>query len=141
MTEPHPHTELDQLRRLGRRGGVRPDAEPLGRPPQQRRVTHRLGGRRQQQPLRLTRKRPDAPQETLLDLPDQGSRVRTPEPAGQFRHRQPACQLQQGQGVAAGLGDDPIPDPLVQPPGDHRVEQRTRIAVAQPRDHQLPQPH
>ena len=37
MTETHPRAELDQARGLGRRRRVGPDAEPLGRPPQQRR--------------------------------------------------------------------------------------------------------
>ncbi len=141
MTKPHPRTELDQPRRLGRRRRVRPDGEPLGHPPQQRHVPHRLGGRRQQQPLRRNRKRPDAPQETLLDLTRQRPRVRTPEPTGQLRRRQPPRQLQQGQRIAAGLGDDPVPDALVEPPGDRRIQKRTRIAVAQTPDHELRQPH
>ena len=118
MTKPHPRTQLDQPRRLGRRRRVRSDPKPLGHTPQQRHVPHRLGRRRQQQPLRRIRKRPDTPQETLLDLTRQRSRVRTPEPTGQLRRCQPPRQLQQGQRITAGLGDDPIPDALVEPPGE-----------------------
>ena len=108
MTEPHPGTELDQPRRLGRCRRVRSDPKPLGRAPQQEHVTHRLGGRREQQPLRRIRKRPDAPQEALLDLARQRPRVGTSEPTGQLRRRQPPRQLQQGERITARFGDDPV---------------------------------
>ena len=57
MTEPHPGAELDQTRRLGRRGRVGADPEPLGRAPQQGHVADRLRRRRQQESLRLDRER------------------------------------------------------------------------------------
>ena len=67
----------------------------------------------------------------------QRPRVGTPEPAGQLRRGQPARQLQQRERIAARLGDDPVAHPLVQSPGDHRLQQRASIAVAQAPDHHL----
>jgi hypothetical protein len=48
MTESHTGADLDQSRRLGRRGRVRTDPEPLHSACQQRRVAHRFGGRGKQ---------------------------------------------------------------------------------------------
>ena len=53
------------------------------------------------------------------------------EPAGPLRRSHPMGQLEQGQRVAAGLGDDPVPDPLVQPTGDDRGQQRSRVRIDQ----------
>ena len=90
--------------------------------------------------MRRTRKRPDPPQKTLLDLIRHRPRVRPPEPTRQLRRRQPPRQLQQSQRVTAGLGHDPVPHPLVKPPRDRRIQQRTRIDNAQTPDHELRQP-
>ena len=130
MPEPHPRTQLDQPGALRRLGRVRPDAEVLGRAPEQRDVADGLGRRRQQQPLRLRLQRPEPSQEALLDADRQRTRRGHPEPAGELGRRQPARQLQQRQRVAARLGDDAVADALVDAPPDADREQPVRIVVA-----------
>ena len=44
----------------------------------------------------------------------------------------PRGQLEQGQRVAAGLGDDPVPDPLIQPPGMTEASSARASASASP---------
>ena len=66
--------------------------------------------------------------------------ARQPEPAGQLRRCHTVGQLEQGQRVAAGLGDDPVPDPLIQPAGDDRGQQRPRVRLRQPLQHQPGKP-
>ncbi len=140
VPEQHPGAELGQAR-VGRRPRrVGADPEPPGRPPDQCRIPGRLGRRQQQQPPRRVRQRLDAPPETLLDPPRQRHRAGQPEPASQLLRGQPAWQLQQRQRVAARLGDELIADPLVQRAGQRRAQQRPRIVVPQPPDHQLRQP-
>ena len=140
MTEPHPRTELDQPFVLGRCFGVSPDPESLGGALQQGRIAQGFGGGDQQQSLRLLRKRPDAPDEAVLDLPRQRPRAGKREAARQLGRGQAAGQLQQGERVAAGLGDDPVPHPLVEPPGTCRVQQGASISVAQTTDRPFRQP-
>ena len=69
MAEPDASPEVDQLRCLGRRGRVRPDAELLGRAPEQRDVANRFGGRRQHELFRLGGERLEPAQEGLFDPP------------------------------------------------------------------------
>lgn len=95
MTEPHPGAEFDQPLRLGGCRRVGADAEPLGGPPQQGHVAHRLRRRRQQESLRFERKRLDPPEEALLDDARQRAGIGTPEPTRQLRRGQPQGQLQQ----------------------------------------------
>ena len=84
MTEPHASTQFDQSGRF--RGGRRRrlDSQPIGRPPEQRHVAHRLSRREQQQAPRLVRQGLDAADEALLDLTRQRPRVGSPEPAGEL---------------------------------------------------------
>src|SRR5438034_710884 len=49
-------------------------------------------------------------------------------------------QLQQGQWVAPGLGDDPIDHLFIEAPADHRSEQAARVLIAQSANHQPGQP-
>ena len=49
MTEPYARADLDQACRLGRFRRLGPEAEPLGRAPQQRHITDRLRRRQQEQ--------------------------------------------------------------------------------------------
>jgi hypothetical protein len=139
MPEPYPCAELDQpgSDRRCRRFGT--DPEPPGRPAYQRRVAERLGRRDQQQPPGLRRQSLHPAPEALLDPP--GERCRSPEaePVPQIRRGHAPGQLQQRQRIAASLGDDPVADPLIQRHGDHRVQQRPRIGLPQPFDHQLRQ--
>jgi hypothetical protein len=137
MPEPHPAAEFDQAGRGAGAGGLDPDSEPLGRTPHQHRVTDRLSRGDQQQQPRRRRKRRQPPPEALLDPAQQCRSVGQPEPARQLRGRQAPGELQQCQGVAAGLGDEPVAHPLIQRAGDHRCKERPRIAVGQPRDLQL----
>ena len=139
MAKAHPGPERDQLCRLGRRDGVGPDPESLGRPPQQCDVADRLGRRGEQQPLGPRRERFEAPEEALLDLAGQRPRVGKAEAARQLGGREAAGQLDQRERVAARLGDDPVADPLVEHPGQRRREQRTRVVVPDPLDGQLRQ--
>lgn len=57
MAEPHTRADLDQARCLGRCCRLGPDAEPLGRAPQQHHVADRLCRRQQQQPPGICRER------------------------------------------------------------------------------------
>ena len=89
--------DLDQPGRLGRRGRVGADPEPLGRAPQQRRVADRLGRRHEQQPLRVGR---EAPRAAAGSSPRSGSpaaarpaaRTRRPAPPASARAAAPAAR-------------------------------------------------
>ncbi len=119
-----------------------PDAQPLRRPPHQRRVAVRLGRGQQQQPPGLVRQGRQLPPEAALDPPRQpraGQCTRQAEPAGQLGRGQPPGQFQQRQRVALGLGHDQVPDPGVQRPGQRRVQQRPGLVVRQPLDVQFRQ--
>ena len=61
------------------------------------------------------------------------------EAARQLRGAHAPRQLQQGQRVAAGLRDDPLPDVLVEPAGDDRRQQGARVVVVEPFEPQLRQ--
>ena len=140
MPELHPGTELHQARvHRGRRrlGGY---AQPPGRPPDQRKVAVRLGRRHQQQPPGRRGQRLQLPAEALLDPLRQRHRAGQAEPARQLRRRQPPRQLQQRQRVALRLGHDPVPDPIIDRPGQRRAQQRPRVALPQPPDFELRQP-
>ena len=111
MREAHACAELDQPGRLGRPPGLGADPEPLGGAPQQAHIAERLGRRRQEQKLRVARKRLDALKEAVLDAARQRARVGEPEPARELRRRQSARQLDQREGVAAAprRGSGPSP--------------------------------
>ncbi len=140
MPEPHPRADLDQGGRLGRfrRGG--PDAEPLGRAPQQRHVADRLGRRQYQQAPGRRRERHQLVHEALLDPAGQLHLHRQPEPARDRDRRPAARQLEQRERVAAGLAEDPVPHSRVERPGDRRVQQPAGVGRDQAPDHELGQP-
>ena len=143
MPEPHPRAELGQPRLRCRPGRPGADREPPGRPPHQHRIAGRIGRRQLHQPPGLRGQRLQLPPEALLDPPVQRYRAADPEPARQLRRRQPSRQLQQRQRVPVRVGDDPVPDPRVQrpgQPGQHRLQQRPRIALGQALHHELRQP-
>jgi len=121
MTEPHPGAELDQPGPGRRRRRLGADREPPGSPPHQARVAGRVGCCELQQAPGLGRKSVDPPPEALLDPPRDRYRAGESETARQPRRRHPPRQLQQRQRVAARLGDDPVPDPLIQRTGQHRI--------------------
>ena len=142
VPEPHLGLELHQAG-LDRRGGrLRPDAQPLGRPPHQRQLAVRLGRGQQQQPPGLVRQGVQLPPEADLDPPREpgaGQCTRQAEPAGQLRRGQPPGQLKQRQRVALGLGHDQVPHPGVQRPAQRRVQQRPGLVVGQALDVQFRQ--
>ena len=137
VTKPHPSTELQQAGLGGRRRSLGRDSETLGCPPHQQRFADRIGRCELQQPPGLGRKRVEPPPEALLDASRERYRAGESEPARQLRRRQSLHQLQQRQRVAARLGDDLIAHPRVQGRGQHRVQKRARIALAQTLDHDL----
>ena len=49
----------------------------------------------------------------------------------------PRGQLDQRQGIAAGLGDDPIEDPFVEAAGDHRGQQGPGVGIGQSLERQV----
>ena len=141
VREAHAMVELEQL---GRGRGVSRldrDLEPLGPAPHQHRIADRLRRREQQEPLRVGGQGLHAPFEALLDAPLQRMRVRQAEPAGELGRRHAARQLQQGERIAARLGDDPVAHALVQRAAHGRRQQGPGIHGSQAADRQLRQPH
>ena len=139
MTEPQLAARLDEPGRGRRRRGLRLHTELIGRTPYQHRVPERLGRGDEQQPPRRRRKRRQPPPEAFLDPARQGQGGGQPEPARQFLGRQPAGLLKQRERVPPRLGHDPVAYPLVEGTRDGRLEQRSRITVGQPVDHELRQ--
>ena len=137
VTKAHPGAEVDQIRGFGRRGCIGRDPEPVGCAPQQAHVPDRLGGGHQQEASRRRRKPAEPVHEALLDAAGQRLRVRKRESARQLRGRQIPRQLQQRKGVPAGLGDDPVVHPRVQPSGDRRLEERASVTVTESGHHEL----
>ena len=123
--------------RLGRRRGVEPDPEPLGGPPQQA-ARPRARPRRSAAVVASARERPDAPEKLCSIWPANGARPGSAKPPASSPAVEPAGQLEQSEGVATRLGDDPVPYPLVQPPRARRVQQRAGVAVGQAADHLVP---
>ena len=121
MPEPHPRPDLQQPVRLGGLRRRSRDPEPPGRPPHQHRVPGRLRRRDQHQRPRVGGQRLQPLPEALLDPGRDRPSPRQPEPAGQLREAQPARQLQQGQRVTRRLGQDPVPDLLIEPDPDRRI--------------------
>ena len=104
------------------------DAQRLRSAPQQRRVPGGVRRRQQHQPLRRLGQRPHPPQVVLLgDRPETVAPAGDREAAGQLGLAHPSGQLEQRQRVAAGLGDEPVADLLVQLTGDGGGEQRSGV--------------
>ena len=139
VSEPDARTEFDQPALLGRRRCRGPDALSLQGPPEQWHVAERLDRGGQQEPTGVVRQGGDAPLVAVLHpIGDRGAAGEA-EAEGELRRREPARQLDQGQRVAAGLCHDPVPHPVVDWPGEHRVQQVARIGVRQPAHVQLGQ--
>ncbi len=129
MTEHDALAERQQAVRLDGGSGRIRDTEPLSRPPQERQVARWVGGRHQQQAAGITRHPRQPPREALLDPCGQGHRRRQTEATGELRRRQPARQLQQGEGVATRLDNDPLQHALV------RADPATLTATASAHHH------
>ena len=78
--------------------------------------------------------------EAVLDPARQRHRAGQPEPARQLRRGQPARQLKQGQRIPSRLGDDQLPYPRVQWPGQRRLQQRAGVITSQAPDVQHGEP-
>ena len=134
MPEPHLRADLQQARLRGELGRLPVDAELLRRPPQQQRVPDRVGGGQVQQPARGVRERGDPPPEPVLDPARQRGGA---EAAGELGRAHVARQLEHRERVAARLGQDPLADALVDPPGDHRGQQRASVPFVEAVEPQL----
>ena len=139
MTERHGIVQREQTFPLHRVRGRLWDAQLHDGAPQQSGVTERFCGRQQQQSSRVAREPRQPSREALLDPGGQRHRFRQAEAAGELGRGQPAGELQQGQWVPARLHDDPLQHALIQPPRQHRVEQRPCITVAERLDVKLSQ--
>jgi hypothetical protein len=130
----------DLKQAVGLRGahGLGRDTQHPGRPPQQRRLAGRLGRGYQQQPLGRGGQLLHAPPEAGFDPARQ--RAGKAEPPGQFGRRQFMRQLDEGQRVAARLGEDPIPHAVIEWPADSRREQLASGVIRQARKRQIGQP-
>ena len=130
VTEPRLLADREQPARLDVIGGRRRDAELRGRAPEQQRIAERLRRREQQQAPRVVGVRLELPDEALLDPSRETLRAQQPEAARQLRRREASRQLEQRQRIAPRLGDDPVPDPLVELESHRRAEQRAGVPVA-----------
>jgi hypothetical protein len=131
------HAKLHQSVGLRRCGRVDPDAEPRRGPPQQLRVSGGLDRRREQQLPGRGRQLLDPPCEGLLDPVGDGRHVRQAKSGGQLRRLQAPGQLEQGERVSVGLGDDPVAHPSVEPARDDRGEQLAGVPGGQALDAEL----
>ena len=139
VREAHAMVELEQVRRGRGVGRLDRDLEPLGAAPHQHRIADRLRRREQQEPLRVGGQGLHAPPEALLDPPLQRARVWQAEPPGELGRRHAARQLQQGEGIPARLGDDPVSHARVQRAAHGRRQQRTGVHRSQAADRELGQ--
>ena len=129
MTEPHLRAESNQSDAGRRCGGVRPDAEPGGRPQHQHRIPGRLSRRDEKQEPRRRRERRQPLPVALLDPSRHRRAAGQPEPSRELGGRPATWQLKQRQRVAVRLGHDPITHLLIERAGEHCPEQLLRITV------------
>jgi hypothetical protein len=101
------------------------------RAPQDDWIAERLRRGDQEEKSRVVRQALELPDEALLDPPHKCVWLQQPKATRELRHVQASRQLQQRKGIAAGLGDDPLPDPLIEYEPDARAEQRAGIVVSQ----------
>jgi hypothetical protein len=87
-----------------------------------------------QQQARGIGERGDPPPEPVLDAARQRGGA---EAAGQLGRAHVARQLEHRERVAARLGQDPLADPFVDPPGDHRGQQRASVPLVEAGEPQL----
>ena len=130
--------EPEQVGGLGRRGGAGIDAQSCAGAPEQRRIARRLRRRGEHELARVGGQGREALAEARLDAAREG-RGQQREATGELGSRQPARELQQGQRVARGLGEDAVAYALVERSAHDRVQQRAGILVAQTLDDELRQ--
>jgi hypothetical protein len=140
MTEPDEGTYLDELLPLSGDRCVHANPELVSRLPQQRGFARRLRRGDHEELLGLQRQGPHPSGEALLEAAGQRSFIGQDEPAGHPCGGPSSRELQERQGVAAGLRDDPVPHSLVEPTRNRLRQQRSRILVAQARDAEVRKP-
>ena len=129
MAKPNPRRLSDPPTTAG---SIAPRRSRAGRRrPDQGRVAERLGCRDEQEALSVVRSGPQTPPKALLDPSRERRRIRQPEPAGEAAGVQASRQLQQGEWVAARLGDDPLAYRLVDRAEGRRGEERVRVGVGE----------
>ena len=104
----------------------------------QQRLAHRIGRGELQQPAGVGRQRVEPAPEAVLDAVGQPDRRGRREAARQLGRAHAARQLQQGERIAARLGDDPVTNALVDPARDDRLEQRACVGVVEPAQRPAP---
>jgi hypothetical protein len=141
VTEDHARRERQQVFRLDGLCRRLRDPQPFRRPPDERRISDRIGCRHEQQAPRVMRELRQPSREALLDARRQGHRHGQAEASRELGRRQPARQLDQGKRIATRLLEDPVQHVLVQRDRQDGLQQRPRIATTQRLDTQLRQAH
>jgi hypothetical protein len=128
MPEGHALFKREQPVRLPVHRGDR-DPETLACSQQQQRIADRLGRRDQQQASRVVGECLDPANEAFLDSPGEPLGLHQAEAARQLPCRQPPREFEQRQRIPVRLGDDPVPDSLIELEADHRAQQRAGIPI------------
>ena len=141
MPEPHPAAELHQARlhrRLRRRGADRPAARPPATPAPGRRTGRRprAAAAAGSGPAGRPAAGGSSPRCGRPAAPRRAARTRRPAPPAS----DPRGSSSSASGLPPRLGDDLVADPRVERPGQHRGQQRPRVGLGQPLDHQFRQP-
>jgi len=139
MAKPDLRGDLQQLLTGGGLRRLSLDAEGRRGAPEERGIPNRVGRRQQHQSLRRLRQCGYALSEVILDLARQGSRAGQLEPAGELSDAPTPRQLHQRQRIAAGLGDQPVADTIIESARDDRRQQGARIVILKPPERQLRQ--
>ncbi len=139
MAEGNVRLEGDQTSRFRRNRGRLGDAQHGRCTPDQQGVSGRIARRDEDQRTDRTRQGSDSAPEALLDPGVEGRGRRQAEAAREFCRRQAVRQLDERQGVAAGLDDQAFHHLLVQRGEQDGLEERPRIAVAEGLDVQFRQ--
>jgi len=133
------HPDLDQPGIDGRCRILGTGAEGRRRPPDQDGITGGLCGGHGHEPLRRLRELGDPAAEALLD-PIPHRQRRQSEATRQLRRRPTTRPLHERERVAACLGHDPIPHPIVDPGVQHPAQQAPGVVVPEPLHDQLREP-
>lgn len=139
VVKTHAGAELDHPGGFSRPQRIHSDTQIRCGTREHHRITDRIRRCEQRQLTSVRGQRLNSADEALFHLPDRWSRADDPEATGALRGRDVARHFQQRQRIAATLGDEPVTDPLVEPPHNHRVQQVPGIAVRKPFEPQLGQ--
>src|SRR5438445_5996170 len=134
MAKGNVRLEGDQTCRLSRYSGRLRDAQHGRCTPDQQWISGRIARRDEDQRTDRTRQGSDSPPEALLDAGVDGCGRGQAEAVSELCCRQAARELDERQGVAAGLDDQALHPLLVQWGEQDGLEKRSRIAVAEGRD-------